>query len=92
VALAGIGVPSIAVCTDTRLLMVEAFGLPGIYVKDATPGMLEGLAEDLLERRADEAERLAVLRRRTWDTYANLIRGVLDGNKSWRPEPCLLEA
>jgi hypothetical protein len=92
VALAGIGVPSVAVCTDTRLLMVEALGLPCLYVKDAHPNVLESLAEDLLKRGADEAERLSALRRRTWSTYTDLLHTVLDSNQPWRLEPCLMNA
>jgi polysaccharide pyruvyl transferase WcaK-like protein len=92
VALAGIGVPSVAVCTDTRLLMVEALGLPCLYVKDTDPNLLEGLAEDLLERSADEAERLSDLRGRTWDTYTDLVGRALESHEPRRLEPCLIKA
>jgi hypothetical protein len=92
VALAGIGVPSVAVCTDTRLLMVEALGMPCVYVKDADPRALEGLAEDLLACGADEAQRLSDLRDRTLHTYADLVRAVVETNQSWRFEPCSIKA
>jgi hypothetical protein len=77
VALAALGIPSVAVCTDTRLLMVEMLGLPALYVKDAGTDRLEGEIEDLIVRRSEENERLVELRRSTRRTYVDLFRQVM---------------
>jgi polysaccharide pyruvyl transferase WcaK-like protein len=77
VALASLGIPSVAVCTDTRLLMVEALGLPCIYVKQAEAGPLEALIEDLIARRPQERERLAALQDSTRQRYLELIGGAI---------------
>jgi hypothetical protein len=92
VALAGIGVPSVAICTDTRLLMVEAIGLPCFYVKDTSPGMLEHAVEDLLAHRRHEAERLSALRAGVRAAYSGVIAGSLESESHWSPETCSIDA
>ena len=77
VALAGLGIPSVAVCTDTRLLMVEAIGLPCFYVKEVSAEMLEHAVEDLVSKRAKEKERLRELQRHTRNRYLDIIRAVV---------------
>lgn len=73
VAMAGVGIPSIAVCTDTRLLMVESLGLPCFYVNDANVDDLEHIAELLLVKHNEERERLMSLRMQTWREYLEAI-------------------
>lgn len=73
IGLAGLGIPSIAVCTDTRLLMVDAIGLPCFYVKEASVDQLEDGLEDLLSHRSQEEERLLALRGKTWDQYVRVV-------------------
>lgn len=74
VALAGLGIPSVSVCTDTRLLMVEALGLPCFYVKEADAGILEYELEMLIKNSEKEKERLLELRAGTWDQYVKIIQ------------------
>jgi len=76
VALAGMGIPSVAVCTDTRLLMVEALGLPCFYVKDVTAEMIEDKIESLLAKQSDERERLLALRSETWKEYFEAVSSI----------------
>jgi hypothetical protein len=73
IALAGMGIPSVAVGTDTRLLMVDAVGLPYLYVKEATLERMEDTLQDLLRRRESERERLLALRERTWREYLEVV-------------------
>jgi len=73
VGLAGMGIPSVAVGTDTRLLMVRAIGLPCLYVKDASVERLEEGLENLLRFRTQWQERLLALRSETWSDYVNAI-------------------
>lgn len=73
VGMAGMGIPSIAVCTDTRLLMVDELGLPIYYVKDVDANILEENAEVLLSTLKSEKERLLVLQARTWEMYCSAI-------------------
>ena len=77
VALASLGVPSVAVCTDTRLLMVDTLGLPCMYVKEANVESLESRLEDLLSHRSQEKERLVALRTKTWDQYLGIMSDTL---------------
>lgn len=74
VALAGLGIPSVSVGTDTRLLMVDALGLPNHFVKEATADLIEGELEALIARGPAEEERLLALRRETSDAYLGLLR------------------
>jgi polysaccharide pyruvyl transferase WcaK-like protein len=73
VALAGLGVPSVAVGTDTRLMMVEALGLPALYVKDAHEDVLVKTLARLLYDRESERRRLLHLREQTWLNYLNIL-------------------
>ena len=73
VALGGIGIPSVSVGTDTRLLMVAAIGLPFRYVKDVVVDELEEQFEEVLKNRRNERERLIELREWTWARYADEV-------------------
>jgi hypothetical protein len=77
VGLAGVGIPSVAVCTDSRLLMVDALGLPYIYVKFARADELESMLEDLITRRAFWKESLMNLRAKTMRDYIHTLEAVL---------------
>lgn len=73
VGMAGIGIPSIAIGTDTRLLMVDALGIPALYIKDATLKKMEEALSGILDDREAESQRLLALRGRVWDEYTGLI-------------------
>ncbi|HAO93566.1 MAG: hypothetical protein A2X99_05495 [Deltaproteobacteria bacterium GWB2_55_19] len=77
VGMAGQGIPSIAVGTDTRLLMVKALGLNAFYVKDADIDMLEQNLETMLSLGNSEKERLLSLRAETRKRYLEAIKGAL---------------
>jgi hypothetical protein len=74
VGMAGIGIPSIAIGTDTRLLMVDAIGIPALYIKDATLEKMEASLNRILENREAESQRLLALRERVWNEYVELIK------------------
>jgi hypothetical protein len=73
VALAGLGIPSISVGTDTRLLMVAAIGLPYRYVRDVGIEQLEEDLEAILKSRREERDRLIELREWTWTRYVDEV-------------------
>jgi hypothetical protein len=77
VGMAGMGVPSVAVCTDTRLLMVAELGLPVHYVKNADAEILEEETETALKSPESEKERLLSLQAKTWDMYLSTIQNAL---------------
>jgi polysaccharide pyruvyl transferase WcaK-like protein len=85
VALAGLGIPSVAVGTDTRMLMVQQLELPCYFVNDAHPVQIERDIDRLISERSQIAERLASLQQLTHQTYARLIERVLLRNKVSRP-------
>jgi hypothetical protein len=78
VGFGGLGIPSIAVGGDTRLLMVEHIGLPFYFLKDATTVALEEKLEGLLLERAAQKERLLNLRREAMDGYVKAISSQLE--------------
>jgi hypothetical protein len=73
VALGSMGIPSVSVGTDTRLLMVDAIGLPNRYVKDVDVGLLEEEFESVVVHRKDERDRLLELREWTWNRYLDEV-------------------
>jgi len=77
IVLAGLGIPSVAVCTDTRLLMVDAIELPCFYVKEVSVDQLEGEIEDLLAHHRQEQERLFALKTETWNRYVRTVAEAL---------------
>jgi len=77
VALAGMGIPSVAIGTDTRLLMVGRLDLPHLYVKEASSQRLEQEIENLLTRREEERDRLIQLRQETWQAYLKCMSEAL---------------
>jgi polysaccharide pyruvyl transferase WcaK-like protein len=74
VALAGLGIPSVAVGTDSRNLMVEQLGLPVFYVKDATPERLRATIDFLQRNQAAECQRLLALRETSLKEYTDCMR------------------
>lgn len=73
VVLASLGIPSIAVGTDSRLLMVDTIGLPSLYVKEANVDQLEDGLESLIMHRHREQEHLLALRAETWNRYIKVV-------------------
>lgn len=77
IALAGIGVPSLVVGTDTRLGTAELMGLDTAYVKTLSAEEVVERVERLIEIRAAERERLIALREATIREYAKLFRSTV---------------
>jgi hypothetical protein len=77
VALAGIGIPSVAVGNDTRLRMVQELGLPCHYVEETDSEQLEQELESLVSERPRHMERLLTMRDRAYEAYSDIARGLL---------------
>jgi len=77
IALAGIGVPSVVIGTDTRLETVKLIGLRTIFVKDAKSDYLVSEVEDLINIVNTENVRLHDVREYARDSYVNLIENNL---------------
>jgi hypothetical protein len=71
--MAGLGIPSISVGTDTRMLMLAPIGLPFRYVKEAEGDQLEEGLEMAVTQRNEERERLIALRETTWNRYVDAV-------------------
>lgn len=78
VGMAGVGVSSVAICTDTRLLMVSELGLKTYYVKDVNADILEDKIESVVKILPEEQERLLVLQQETWARYIETLREVVE--------------
>jgi hypothetical protein len=81
IGMAGLGIHSVAVCTDTRLLMVDAIGLPIHYVKNVDEDILEHEIETGLSLRQKGKERLLYLRKKTWKEYIDIIDNTINNNE-----------
>ena len=77
VGLAGLGIPSVAVGTDTRILMVKTLNLPCYYVKDASVESLEADVETLIKDKSIQQERLRSLQSDTLSTYIDIVSNTL---------------
>lgn len=77
VSLAGLGIPSVAVGTDSRILMVENIGLPVFFVKEATSTRILTAIAELLRCRESESRRLLDLREATLKDYEGCLRPFL---------------
>jgi hypothetical protein len=78
VAIAGMGVPTMGIGTDTRMLMLDPLGLPYDYVEDVTAEALEEEAEAMLLSSPTERERLLQLREVVTTRYLEEMSSRLD--------------
>lgn len=78
IALASVGAPSLGIGTDTRLLTLDALGLPTMYVKEAHAEVVHSRLVELIARRADYRDRLLAARAETVARYAELARSAVD--------------
>lgn len=69
IGFAGLGIPSVAIGADTRMLMVEDIGLQTRYVKDVTTEILLKDLNTLLAEKDKEKIRLLSLQRKTLKNY-----------------------
>lgn len=81
VALAGVGVPAVAIGADTRLLMVEETGQEIIYLGDAEADLVMDRVEKLVDTRDWRRERLSSLEARAFAAHLEVVRSsrVLEG-------------
>lgn len=78
VAMAGMGIPSVAIGTDTRLLMVDAVGVPALYVKDATAERILHELDSQMARAPEACDRFLAASDETWDAYLAAIGAALN--------------
>jgi hypothetical protein len=77
IPLAGAGVSSLVVGTDSRLGAAQTIGLPTVFVKEATADRLVTEVEGILRRAALERARLAALWESTRQGYEAIVRELL---------------
>lgn len=77
IVLAGMGIPSIDVSTDTRMLMVEETGLPLVYVNDVKTELLIDKSYELMKHNEDWKDRLIELSNRTEKKYTEFFKETL---------------
>jgi polysaccharide pyruvyl transferase WcaK-like protein len=74
IPMAGIGVPTVAVGTDSRLGALKLMGLKTFFAKEAVAEELEASVENLLTHQQQERERLTEVQRATIAAYSQLLR------------------
>lgn len=77
VGFAGLGIPSIAIGADTRMLMVRQIGLRTAYAKEVDADYLFETLLQLLKERENERIRLDNLQQQTFDTYLDRMGKLL---------------
>lgn len=77
VAMSSFGIPTISVCTDTRLLMLENIGATYYYVKDVQKESILSKTLSLIDNAEDESKRLFELKSTKFNDYVNLLSGYL---------------
>jgi len=77
IAMAGIGISSIAICTDTRMLMVSQIGLTTHFVKDVNVEMIEYETEKGLQSVRSEQDRLLAVQSEAWIDYQAAMKETL---------------
>jgi polysaccharide pyruvyl transferase WcaK-like protein len=78
VGLSGLGIPCIAMGTDTRLLMTQQIGIPSLFVPDVTPENLSSEIHSLLTDREDRSRKLLKKRAEVFERYRTLLQPHLD--------------
>jgi hypothetical protein len=73
-ALAGLGIPSVTVGTDSRLFMVRMTGQPAFYVKEATAEQMIAAVDHLRDHRDAESKRLLALHDTTLKEHLELLQ------------------
>jgi hypothetical protein len=74
VAVAGLGIPSVAVGTDTRNYMVETLGQPVFYVKEADFDRMLAAVSAIVSQRDSESRRLLALEKETLNQYKDYLQ------------------
>jgi len=69
VGFAGLGIPSMVIGADTRMLMVDKIGLPNEYVKNVTADIMLHTLDELIANREQERIRLLELQANTEKAY-----------------------
>jgi polysaccharide pyruvyl transferase WcaK-like protein len=77
VSAAGLGIPSVAIGTDSRNFMVRQLGLAALYVKEATRDRILSTIDEIIHTRDAESSRLLELRNTTASAYARILGTVL---------------
>jgi polysaccharide pyruvyl transferase WcaK-like protein len=73
IAAAGLGIPSVAIGTDTRNMMVAEAGLPVFYVKEATTHIITNTTQRIAVALESHNRRLLRLREETHQQYRSLL-------------------
>jgi hypothetical protein len=73
-ALAGLGIPSVTVGTDSRLLMVRMTGQPAFFVKQVTAEQMVASVDHLRDHRDAESKRLLALHDVTLKEHLHHLR------------------
>lgn len=77
VGMAGLGIPSIALGMDTRMMMVKKIGLSAFHASTVDVDMLVHEFAVLMKKRDEESARLRQLSLDTYSRYCDLLSGVL---------------
>jgi hypothetical protein len=78
VSLSGLGIPCIAIGTDTRLGMTREIGIPSLFAPDVSGETLTQELRTLLNERALRSKELLSCRENTFSAYRSLLQPHLE--------------
>ena len=78
VGLSGLGIPSIAIGTDTRLLMTREIGIPSLFAPEVTTESLIGELRGLLAERETRSQILQQKRTVLFKSYQDILRPYME--------------
>lgn len=76
-AFASVGVPSIAIGNDTRLMMTSLVGIPSYHVSSVNCDTILNNVDTLLKNNTEFKNNMINLKEKTYEQYHNLIKNVL---------------
>lgn len=77
VGLSGLGIPCLAMGTDTRLLMTRQIGIPSLFVPEVTGEGLSSDIEKLMIERENRSRELLEKRARVFESHRNYLQPYL---------------
>lgn len=69
VGVGSLGIPSIAIGNDTRMLMAQEIGIRTLFTKDVTCNLLQSEFEKLCDEAPQQSQELLTLRDHTFESY-----------------------
>ncbi|MCG7877123.1 MAG: hypothetical protein JAY75_03320 [Candidatus Thiodiazotropha taylori] len=82
IGLAALGIPSVTVGTESRLMSVDLLNLPTLHVNECTVNKLLSAVETLIEQREKYTTNLAVKAQEAFSDYSRILGSLTTGQQN----------